>query len=183
MQTMASSNIEAFAALDFEASSLTADSWPIEVGVSWVKGNRIRTWSSLIRPASGWDLLDWSTQSEAVHGIPISTLEAAPDAADVAAELMSKIEGFTLVSDAPEFEHRWLSRLLDAAGISAHPVIIEDFDAVSFAHYDGIALDLLYEKLERTRVPHRAGPDSARLASGWLKARQVGARSSKDAMQ
>lgn len=74
-----------------------------------------------------------------------------------------------------QFEHRWLSRLLEAGGISAVPAI-DDFDPVSFAHYDGIALDMLYEKLERTKVPHRAGPDTARLASGWLSASIVSAQ-------
>ncbi|TCT39582.1 hypothetical protein [Martelella mediterranea] len=86
---------------------------------------------------------------------------------------MPKIEGFILVSDAPRLEHHWLRRLLVAAGWAFPAVTVEDYDAVSFAHFDGLALDFLYEKLERMGVPHRAGPDSARLASGWLKALQV----------
>ena len=175
---MTQKNIESFMVLDFEASSLSIYSWPIEVGISSIKDGRIQTWSSLIQPAPNWNLADWSVQSEAIHRIPLSTLQDAPNAADVARQFMSMTEGLNLVSDAPKFEHRWLCRLLDAGGVSPTPTI-EDFNAVSFAYYDGIELDLLYEKLERTGVPHRAGPDSARLASGWLKAQQTCGHSSK----
>tara|TARA_R110002110_G_scaffold349867_1_gene559977 strand:- start:579 stop:749 length:171 start_codon:yes stop_codon:yes gene_type:complete len=49
----------------------------------------------------------------------------------------------------------------------------EDFHEASFALFDGYALDMLYETLEQHPAPHRAGPDSARLASAWLKAYQV----------
>jgi DNA polymerase III subunit epsilon len=53
-------DIERFATLDFEASSLTDKSWSIEVGLSWLETGEVRTWSSLIRPAVGWGLSDWS---------------------------------------------------------------------------------------------------------------------------
>jgi len=160
-------------------SGLCGDSWPIEVGISWIERGQIQTWSSLIQPTPNWDLLDWSMSSEAVHGIPLSTLQNAPKAADVASKLKSMTKGFVLVSDAPKFELHWLSRLLDAGQFSPMPTI-EDFDTVSFAYFDGIALDFLYEKLERTRVPHRAGPDSARLASGWLRAQEVSSQLPKE---
>ncbi|MBB4124285.1 hypothetical protein [Martelella radicis] len=170
---MIGKNIETLMALDFEASSLSAESWPIEVGISWIEGNQVQTWSSLIRPASVWNRADWSKQSEAVHGISMSDLETAPTVENVAQQLMPKIEGFILVSDAPRLETDWLSRLLGAARWAPSAITVEDYDAVSFTHFDGLALDFLYEKLERMRVPHRAGADSARLASGWLKALQV----------
>lgn len=172
---MTKKGIERFAVLDFGASSLSNISWPVEVGNSWIEGDRVQTWSSLIQPHPKWDISDWSIQSEAVHQIPLANLENAPPASCVARELISMTSDLTLVSDAPEFEHRWLSRLLEAGGISAVPAI-EDFHTVSFAHFDGFALDMLYEKLERTKVPHRAGPDSARLASGWLRASKVRSR-------
>ena len=176
---MTEKNIGSFIALDFEASSLSSASWPIEVGLSWIREDRIETWSTLIRPDPDWDQSDWSAQSEAVHGIPLSALLEAPAAIDVADKFLCMAKDFILVSDAPEFENRWLTRLLAAGGHQASP-IIEDFHAVSFAVYDGIALDLLYEKLERTRAPHRAGPDSARLAAGWLTGQQASARTSTE---
>lgn len=47
---------------------------------------------------------------------------------------------------------------------------VQDFGTVSFAMFRGLELDLLYETIERRPVPHRAGPDTARLARGWMKA-------------
>ena len=73
------------------------------------------------------------------------------------------------MSDAPEFETHWLTRLLHAGGYDEVPSI-ESFEHISFALYSGYALDMLYETLERRAAPHRAGPDSARLAKSWLKA-------------
>jgi len=54
------SDIEKFATLDFEASSLSQDSWPIEVGLSWLAGGEVQTWSTLIRPAPDWNLSEWA---------------------------------------------------------------------------------------------------------------------------
>ncbi|WP_167648816.1 exonuclease domain-containing protein [Mameliella alba] len=161
--------IENFAILDFEASSLSQGSWPIEVGLSWIANGHVRTWSSLIRPDPAWNLGDWSPQSAEVHGIPLSDLQDAPSAAEVAEAFLDVVGRRTLVSDAAEFEARWLSRLLRTTGRAEIPSI-EDFDAVSFAVFSGYALDMLYETVERRPAPHRAGPDTARLVRGWLRA-------------
>jgi hypothetical protein len=84
----------------------------------------------------------------------------------VAREFLNVLEDRQLVSDAPEFEARWLSRLLAASGENQIP-LIEDFDNISFAMFSDYALDMLYETVERRPAPHRAGPDSARMARGW----------------
>lgn len=166
---MTRAGIEKFATIDFEASSLSAASWPIEVGLSWIEGGLVNTWSSLIRPAIDWDLDDWSAQSAEVHGIACPDLESAPEAIVVADRFMKTLAGRIPVSDAPEFDARWLKRLLDT--LKHRPYIaVENYDAVSFAHFDGLALDMLYEKLARLPAPHRGGPDSARLAAAWAKA-------------
>ncbi|MCQ0091620.1 hypothetical protein [Roseovarius sp. M141] len=164
-------NIEAFAALDFEASSLAPDSWPIEVGLSWLESGNVQTWSSLIQPAPSWSLSAWSVQSAAVHGIALEVLQDAPSASAVVDDLFERLEEKVLVSDAPEFEARWLSRLLHAGEYFPVPEI-QDYHHVSFAQFSGLALDMLYETLERHPPPHRAGPDSARLVQAWLKAQQ-----------
>lgn len=164
-------DIEAYAALDFEASSLTPQSWPIEIGLSWLKNGDVQTWTSLIRPAAGWSFSDWSTQSAAVHGIAFEELLDAPPVSAVVDDLLLLLEGKIPVSDAPEFDRHWLSRLLRANGRAAVPKI-EDYHDVSFAQFSGLALDMLYENLERHPAPHRAGPDSARLVRAWRKAQQ-----------
>lgn len=56
-------DMERFATLDFETSNLSRESWPIEVGLSWLGNGEIRTWSTLIRPAPAWNLADWARKA------------------------------------------------------------------------------------------------------------------------
>lgn len=138
--------------------------WPIEVGVAWIdEGGEARGWSSLIRPDPAWTQNDWSAASQRVHNIPRSALDDAPPAHEVARDLLRRMEGRRAVSDAPGFDARWLRRLLITAGIRPAPPIV-DFDAVAFSLFEGLELDRLYEKLEHIPRPHRAGPDSLRMA-------------------
>ncbi len=161
-----SPDIETYAALDFEASSLAQNSWPIEVGLSWLENGDVRTWSSLIRPAPNWSLAAWSTQSATVHCITHDELGDAPIASEVLDEFFKVLGGKVLVSDAPAFDGRWLSRLMQAAECAA-VLTVKDYHQVSYARFSGMALDMLYETLRRHPAPHRAGPDSARLVRAW----------------
>ena len=162
-------DIERFAAVDFEASSLSQESWPIEVGLSWLDIGEVRTWSTLIRPAPSWELADWAPKSAEVHGIALDTLQNAPAVAKVAGDLIEHLDGRVLVSDAPDFETRWLCKLMKAGGRATTPTI-EDYHRISFVNFSGMALDMLYETLERRPAPHRADPDSAGLVNAWRKA-------------
>ena len=110
-------------------------------------------------------------RSGAVHGIVFEDLLDAPTVSAVVEDLLPLLEGKIPVSDAPEFDRRWLSRLLRASGHATMPKI-EDYHDVSFAQFSGLALDMVYENLERHPAPHRAGPDSARLVRAWRKAQQ-----------
>ncbi len=154
--------------LDFEASSLAPDSWPIEVGLSWIDRNlEVQTYHSLIQPVPEWPEHAWSPASAAVHNIPRCALDTAPGVTEVAQELLKALDGRIALSDAPPFERHWLDRLLVAAGVTDH-VTIEDFDAITLGAFSSHALDHLYEHLDRRKAPHRAGPDSARCATAWL---------------
>ena len=115
----------------------------------------------------------WSDASAAVHGIPLAEIERAPDARLVAEKLFLVLGSRKLVSDAREFERRWLGRLTDVIGRPEAPPVL-DFDVVSHALFTGYALDIVYETLARSDAQHRAGPDSARLAKAWLAASRVG---------
>ena len=162
-----------FAFLDFEASSLDRGSWPIEVGLSWIDDSwEIQTFESLIRPAPDWPEEAWSQASALVHNIPRSSLETAPRVDVVAQGLLRALGGRIALSDAPPFERHWLDQLFGAAGVATH-VQIEDFEAITLAAFSPRALDFLYERLERVVAPHRAGPDSARFAKGWLAGMRI----------
>lgn len=80
--------------LDFEASSLDANSWPIEIGLSGIDQNReVQTFESSIRPVHEWPEQAWSPASAAVHNIPRRNLDAAPDVWSVAAGFLKALDG------------------------------------------------------------------------------------------
>ena len=56
--------------LDFEASSLSDKSYPVEVGWVWEDGTEE---AHLIRPAPHWT--DWDMKAQEIHGIPRAELE------------------------------------------------------------------------------------------------------------
>ena len=56
--------------LDFEASSLSKHSYPVEI--AWVFEDG-RSRSFLIKPKSGWT--DWSADAEKIHGISRDRLQ------------------------------------------------------------------------------------------------------------
>lgn len=149
--------------IDFEASGLGACSWPIEAGVAWVEGGNIRTWSSLIRPETDWDMAAWMADAEAIHGIALEDLVQAPPAREVARTARELIGERRAVSDAPGFDETWARRLFGAAQIPA-PMML-DFDVVAaiLCNPSSQALRAVFEYLEDKRTPHRAGPDAERL--------------------
>ncbi|MBY6059479.1 hypothetical protein [Leisingera daeponensis] len=155
--------------IDFEASSLSPQSWPIEVGLAWLDGKRVVSVSKLIRPRWNWPEGDWNPKSEEVHGIPRSDLDGADHADNVAVWLLEVVEGRPLVSDAPEFDQRWCDRLLGKPGPR-----IDDFDRVlwmAFSHEDGTVapgrLHHAYKNRVSRKVLHRAGDDAAGLCYAW----------------
>lgn len=102
-----------FAFLDFEASSLDRNSWPIEVGLSWIDDRReIQTFESLIRPALEWSEEAWSQASALVHNIPRSELATALHVEVVAEGLLKALDGRIALSDASPFERHRLDQLL-----------------------------------------------------------------------
>ena len=159
-----------FVMLDFEASGLETDGWTIEIGLSWItQSGRIGTWSSLIRPDEDWSMDGWSELSAEIHAISLVELDAAPPAEDVAREAFARCDGRLILSDAPEFEQRWLDCLLGTIG-KAGWITVRDYDVATFSLADGLRIDRVYEYLARHPAPHRAGPDSRRLAAAWSAA-------------
>ncbi len=154
--------------IDFEASSLNAASWPIEVGLAWLDGRRVVVESKLIRPRPEWPEDDWNLESQEVHGIPRADLDNAESADEVSAWLLQAVGDSQLVSDAPEFDQHWLDRLLGKSGPE-----IADFDQMLFAAFsdDGCVapgrLNKAYKNMMQRRVVHRAGDDAAHLCYAW----------------
>jgi DNA polymerase III epsilon subunit-like protein len=161
--------------IDFEASGVSPYSWPIEIGCAWIADGEARSRASLIRPDPHWPEDAWSPQSAEIHGIPRSALDAAPPAAEVAAAFLPLLRSARLVSDAPEYDQRWLDRLVAVTPESA-ALRIADFDILAHSSFATRALDWVYESLNRSRAPHRAEADARRLARAWMAGARAAGR-------
>ena len=108
--------------LDFEASSLSKLSYPIEV--AWVFEDGASE-AHLIRPAPQW--ADWDQEAEAVHHIAQQTLQDEGSPHDVVARRMvDQLSGHNLFASAPSWDGKWLSALLRAAKLPRHALRVRD---------------------------------------------------------
>ncbi|PVE22106.1 transcriptional regulator [Microvirga sp. KLBC 81] len=110
--------------LDFEASSLGKEGYPIEVAWVFVSGAEE---SHLIKPAPSWT--DWDPASEATHHLTREQLitEGTPHD-QVARRMLDVLSGHALYATAPSWDGQWLSRLLRGAGLPRHALRLQDTD-------------------------------------------------------
>lgn len=95
--------------LDFEASSLSSESYPIEVAWSLADGS-IECY--LISPAGIEEWTDWSLLSEKVHGIARDELLSAGKSPEwICARMNAQLSGQTIYTDNPDYDGRWLAKL------------------------------------------------------------------------
>jgi len=154
--------------LDFEASSLSKQSFPVEVGWIFEDG---RTRSCLIRPAPDWT--DWSTGAEAIHGISREQLEREGVPVEIVARTMLEtLSTHELYATAPSWDGKWLSVLLRAGGLPRHALRLKKSDDAFLAAARQILgngypqqqlAQLVMDVIDRTEPPspsHRALPDA-----------------------
>ena len=171
--------------LDFEASSLARDGYPIEV--AWVfEDGRSESW--LIRPAPNWT--DWDPAAEALHHISRGHLaEHGYGHREVAARMVAQLSGYDLVASAPSWDGKWMSALLRAGGFPRHGLRLRDSEEVQraaasavlspFLPFDDreIAVEWLLANTaacRRCRNPvHRALPDAEQERLCWLAMRSA----------
>jgi len=180
------SEVPDIAFLDFEASSLGKQGYPIEV--AWVLGSGAEE-SHLIRPASSWT--DWDEEAEAIHGISRDRLRAEGEPVeDVAQRMVSTLSHRALYATAPSWDGKWLSRLLRAAGLPRHTLRLEDTEVAHRRAIDealkaaplppelhnGIVRDILAQAQRRDDAlgpaVHRALDDARRELHLWLDIRR-----------
>lgn len=158
--------------LDFEASSLSKKSYPIEVG--WVDETG-EGGSSLIRPAPGWQ--DWDASAEAVHGLTREQLLAEGEDHNLVCErLIALWQGNAVFASAPSWDGHWLSMLLRAAGHPRHLIRLRDsqeaFDEAVLArgltgHDAETAIAAARQAAESGGIAHRAAEDARREWRVW----------------
>ena len=137
--------------VDFEASGIAPDSYPIEIAVVSADFE----YQALIRPVSYWT--HWSWDAQDMHGISRETLLAdgiEPEA--IAAELNARFAGAKICSDSPQ-DGFWFETLYEAAGIEPSFAVLplESFVGRSGANE-------IYRLLSK-RHAHRALPDALAL--------------------
>jgi hypothetical protein len=100
--------------LDFEASSLSDRSYPIEVAWNLADGS-IEAHLISAEGIESWT--DWNPESERIHGISRQqlTLEGRSPV-EVRDRINESLAGKTVYTDAPQFDGMWLSRLFEACG-------------------------------------------------------------------
>ncbi len=171
--------------LDFEASSLGEDSYPIEVGWIFEDG---RSESHLIKPAEDWT--DWDEEAQSIHGIVRETLLNDGEPHDrVAHRLIEALDGHQLFATAPSWDGKWLSVLLRSAGLPRHALRLRDSDeahaeAVQEALGAGVSSEDVQELTERflaearrkrwdEPVEHRALKDAEQERRLWTEVRTL----------
>jgi hypothetical protein len=148
--------------IDFEASGLGRESYPIEV--AWGDGKHPVT-SFLLNPGSmnGWT--DWDPRSSEFHGIPRDELiKKGENPKRVAERMVKELAGKTLYSDEPRYDIMWKDRLLKDSGYDPGLIRIKNLkyflDKMVKATSPKMKfMDLLEEFSAKTETPHRAGPD------------------------
>lgn len=137
--------------VDFEASGIAPDSYPIEIAIVSADSQ----YQALIKPVYYWE--HWSFDAQDMHGISREDLfERGTDALSLAVELNDRFHGVAVCSDSPQ-DVFWLDTLYEAAGIEPAFTIrpLESF--MSREEASQVA------RLMSTRKAHRALPDALDL--------------------
>ncbi len=152
--------------IDFEASSLEQDGYPIEVGLAlWPALDQpVLGWSTLIRPAWNWTRNGhWSVASAKVHGIRGRDLvESGREPAEVAAALNAALgPGAMAWCDGGPCDAHWMGALFKAGRVA--PVFTLG-DWHRLAANLGLAVrERAFDWLERAPARHRARADAEGL--------------------
>lgn len=141
--------------LDFEASSLSDTSYPISAGL--VVSARVYYW--IIKPEPDW--IDWSLQSQAIHGLKRSFIEEhGIPARQVYTEMIDKLVGYPVIySDAPEWESLWLRRLG-----AFHFRIADIGELIGNKQREGFSSELDKTFASNKLTQHRADHDALAIA-------------------
>ncbi|MFC3149445.1 hypothetical protein ACFOEK_00215 [Litoribrevibacter euphylliae] len=98
--------------MDFEASGLSKESYPIEVGLT----NGESSFSALIKPMGHWT--HWDKNAERVHTLDQSKLTSDGIKATTVANILNAIlEGTTVFCDSIEWDGFWLNVLFSDTAI------------------------------------------------------------------
>ena len=152
--------------IDFEASSLDHDSYPIEAGIAlWsAPGQPVRGWSALIRPHGEWSRLGhWSPASAKIHGINGADLHAQGlPPAQLAATLNQILAPAGIAwCDGGPYDAHWCGALFKAAR-AAPAFVLGDWGRLA-ARLGAGPHARARAFLDQAPPRHRARPDAEQL--------------------
>lgn len=153
-------NLDDLIIIDCEASGLSQNSYPIEIGVAYSRDS----FGFLIKPAADWTY--WDLVAEKIHNIKREDLEnsgiSVYDAVNI---LNSQLRGLTVYSDAFDFETFWIDKLYSAVGVERNFKIESIY-----------MLNLNFEKYKKEKkllskniTTHRAENDSLIIRESIIK--------------
>lgn len=148
--------------IDFEASSLCQNSYPIEV--AWGSSRETVT-AFLLNPdkMTGWT--DWSSKSFEFHNIQRKELlENGEDPKRVAEIIVKDLAGKSVYSDEPRFDTMWKDRLLTDTGYDPSVIRIKNLkyylNKMIKIHSPRKKFNDLFEDFTGYKeICHRAGAD------------------------
>lgn len=158
------------AIVDFEASSLDIDSYPIEAGLALCHAadQPISVWSSLIVPTDDWNAVGWDVAAQRVHGIARSELDAGMSPVEVASHLNQCLGPLGHAwSDGGRYDGHWMAALFRAAKIKP---AFHLWDIAGLFAFDRAAKNRFADVLRQSEPAHRAGDDAARICSAIARA-------------
>jgi len=154
--------------MDFEASSLSEESYPIEVAFSDERGN---IESYLIRPEADW--VDWCDIAEHnIHGISRELLAKEGLSVEwIVGRMRGKLKNKTVYVDGGKYDEYWAEKLFEFNGNTARlPFRLADFNQLlvnEFGLWTAMNNDILFEIKQRARKQvgkrHRAKADTEYL--------------------
>ena len=153
------------AVIDFEASGLGSESYPIEVGVAIARtpADEVETWSTLIRPHPTWrERGSWERKAQAVHGIAPEMLAEGMEPAAVLSRLNDLLGSIGHAwCDGGGFDQFWFERLCKGAPLVKPAFVL--WDVKGLFVLDRRAHNRFAEALAGSEAPHRAGADAVRI--------------------
>lgn len=108
--------------IDVEASALSENSYPIEVGVYIPVGDEVLEYEWLIKPEKEWlENREWNEKSSKIHNISLDRLKNEGISGHIVCEkLNALLLGQTIYSDAPAFDEMWLKVMFDYWKVEMH---------------------------------------------------------------
>lgn len=150
--------------IDFEASALATEAYPIEVGIAVADKPTTEpfVWSTLIKPDSSWNIdQQWDSDAERIHCIKRWDLRDGFSPREVMIELNRRIpKGATVWCDGGHYDEAWLKALCLASNVIPN---FEMHDLTLVWQREAHTRDAYLQMLATTRPVHRAGPDSQRI--------------------